>query len=359
LSLLAAVSEIHAGRVAYVGPPFLEPRPAVPLESTVWVGPRGVLSKVWGVATRQYVDRTTPVAVKYLESQPCTGARAIVYVNGDAVGRVVSAARRLGHRVVFMPHNFAPEYLDLERQRHVRRWISQIGADAALEGYRDASLRLCLTQQDVDAYEHATGASDASRGDMYFGYPLPVKVQTTFPSRFTVLVNTNLAIPQAEEGVLFFLDEVWPLIPERERWKLVLAGRHPTPGILARASKLRNAEVVAQPGPDRMEQVFSQASVCVATSRSGSGIKLRVAEALRRGLPVVCSDHCSRGYDQISRDVLRIYRSASECAAALAELSRADLRKLRSLCLNEYDRHLSFPVGVARMRTALQEFCRP
>ena len=352
-AFLRAVSEIHRGRVTYLGPPFLEPKPAVVIESSLLVRPRPFIAKAFGLLTGRHVDRTTPAAVTYLKKHKTFG---VVYVNGEISGKVVGVARRLGMPVVFIPHNFAPEYLTATA-RHPRidiRWLHRrVAIRCALEGYRLADLRLCLTEHDRLAYERATGTSGAAEGNMYFGYPMPPQPLAATPETFTVLVNTNMASRENEDGVIFFLNHVWTHINGREGWRLILAGRHPTARIKDRAAQFGNVEVISRPEPEQMEALFARSSVCVASSRTGSGIKLRVAEALRRGLPVVSSAHCSRGYEQVSPDVMRIYGSPEECLLQLRSLAQEDLDVLRLRCRAEYERHFSFSVGVSKCQAAL------
>src|SRR5688500_19036898 len=87
LAFLQAVSEIHQGRVTYVGPPFVatSPAPDVALESSVWARPRSLASKSWGLITGRYADRSTPVALTYLRR--LRRFSGVIYVNGDVVGR--------------------------------------------------------------------------------------------------------------------------------------------------------------------------------------------------------------------------------------------------------------------------------
>ena len=103
-----------------------------------------------------------------------------------------------------------------------------------------------------------------------------------------------------------------------------------------------------------MDELFADARVFVSAISEGSGIKVRVAEALRRGLAVICSEHSTRGYEGVDRRVLRAYRDADDCVADLASfLSEADSGELRALARSEHDRLYDFAVGVERLRELL------
>ena len=99
-----------------------------------------------------------------------------------------------------------------------------------------------------------------------------------------------------------------------------------------------------------MEEIYRNSDICVASTFEGSGIKLRVAESLRRELPVVSTEHCARGYSRISGQVLRVFHNESEAIAHLEELAACDREQLRAICRSEYQRLLSFEAGVERLR---------
>ena len=99
-----------------------------------------------------------------------------------------------------------------------------------------------------------------------------------------------------EAGVLSFLRDVWkPLSAVQSDVTLILAGRFPLESIKAEAALHANVEVYERPEPEEMEQLFARTDMCVATSIHGSGIKLRIAESLRRGIPVLSTPYCTRG----------------------------------------------------------------
>lgn len=88
------------------------------------------------------------------------------------------------------------------------------------------------------------------------------------------------------EGVMYFLNKVWPVIkkviPQAE---LYLAGKN-MPGTL---KKLKMRGVFVEGYVKKIEDFLRDKHVCVAPQLSGSGIRIKVLEAMAYGKPVVAS----------------------------------------------------------------------
>jgi glycosyltransferase involved in cell wall biosynthesis len=101
----------------------------------------------------------------------------------------------------------------------------------------------------------------------------------------TVLLSGNLGYRPTVQGALWFAREVWPgirsQVPEA-RW--ILAGARPRSAI-RRLSRLDGVEVHADV-PD-LAAFMTAAGVAVAPMSSGSGVPMKVLEAMAAGVPSV------------------------------------------------------------------------
>lgn len=96
-----------------------------------------------------------------------------------------------------------------------------------------------------------------------------------------------LSLPHNDDGLRWFLRTTWPLLRARMPGaKLRVIGRHASAEVLALAAKYRDSVTIDGYVPDLGETLRSAAAV-VNPLRFGSGIKLKVIEALGRGVPVV------------------------------------------------------------------------
>ncbi len=120
------------------------------------------------------------------------------------------------------------------------------------------------------------------------------------------------------DGLAWFLDEVWPRLAERHPGaRFVIGGKNPPPELQRRVDAHPAVEAVgfvADP-----ETYLHQARVFVAPLRFGSGMKLKVVEALMRGIPTVTT---SIGTESIDAEPGRHLEVADDVLGQVEAVSR-------------------------------------
>lgn len=133
-----------------------------------------------------------------------------------------------------------------------------------------------------------------------------------------------LSLPHNDDGLWFFLREVWPLVVDRTPdAHLTVIGREAPPRLLALAEKLGDSVTVAGYVPD-LDDALNHAAALVNPLRFGSGIKLKVFEALERSLPVVSTPVGAEGIDSGPGTGILIAGGAAETAELLCSLTSLD-----------------------------------
>lgn len=96
-----------------------------------------------------------------------------------------------------------------------------------------------------------------------------------------------LSLAHNDDGLQWFLRAIWPQVRARlPGARLRVIGRDPQPKLLKLAAPMADSVSIEGYVPD-LGEALGQAAVMVNPLRFGSGIKLKVIEALARGLPVV------------------------------------------------------------------------
>jgi len=130
-----------------------------------------------------------------------------------------------------------------------------------------------------------------------------------------------LSLPHNEDGVRAFLTDVWPLVLGRmPKARLRIIGRDCGPEL---------AEIVGRQGESvtlegyvaDLTEVLSSAAGLVNYLRFGSGIKLKVIEALDRGLPVVSTNIGADGFATGTEHGVLVADQAEQFAEALCDLT--------------------------------------
>lgn len=138
------------------------------------------------------------------------------------------------------------------------------------------------------------------------------------PESADILFVGGFAHPPNEAAVLWFVHEVLPLIQARHpAAQLVVAGSRPGPRVraLAGVGVLVRADLSAE----ALRAQYRAARVAVAPLRYGAGVKLKVAEALREGTPLVTTTVGAQGLAGIEH-VAAVADDPAGFAAAVADL---------------------------------------
>lgn len=199
------------------------------------------------------------------------------------------------------PHSWASRLEGIRSWRYLRRIISEATelhllspADAevlATGEVRHPNTRVFLPAADAHA---RASRSFSSRSDV------------------ALFVGTLSWLPNAE-GLEWFLRSAWPLVKGGGSFEIIGGGAPPALLDLARCS----ARTVARGYVDDIEDAYATARCLVAPLQSGSGIKIKIVNALARGLPVVTTSVGAEGLPEGEGEGLQVADSPGVFAACV------------------------------------------
>ena len=220
------------------------------------------------------------------------------------------------------------------------------------EAVRRSDLNLALSTQDRDLLRNRYDADRKARFEVlgvfeYKDRPLP---EQPGPVEEDVFVITgNLGVRQTLDSLYPWLDTYWPLLRERvPGCRLLVAGKNPAPELKARLLA-EGAELIDTPSD--MGDVLRRARYYVCPTCKGGGVKLRVMDGLRYGLPCLVHEVSARGYETFRDRNLFAYADPESFRDALDRMLRVSVD--RTLALETYTVHFSFYSGVSRMKKYL------
>jgi len=121
------------------------------------------------------------------------------------------------------------------------------------------------------------------------------------------------------DGLERFVTDTWPtILANNPGASFVIGGANPPASLLEKVAATSNIEVVGF--VDDPEDYFTRARVVVAPLRFGSGMKLKVLEALTRGTPVVTTPIGVESIDAVERLHLMVSPTVADMAPAVGEL---------------------------------------
>lgn len=124
-----------------------------------------------------------------------------------------------------------------------------------------------------------------------------------------------------ERYLSFAHKQVLKRVPEAV---LLVAGKGAPPDLVRRIGETPNSEFVGE--VDDVEQLYKRARVAIDSSRSGGGTRLKILNALARGVPVVASSEAARGLDIVQGEHLIVARNEHGMVDGIASLLRDEER---------------------------------
>lgn len=158
-----------------------------------------------------------------------------------------------------------------------------------------------------------------------------------------ILTMGTLYYPPNADGVRWFTRDVYPLVRSRvSHSSLTIVGPRPPRDLVQFAAQHSSHVTVTGYVPD-LQPYVERAAVMVVPVRAGSGMRVRILEALARGVPVVTTSTGVEGIDAVNGEHLLVADEPDEFAAAVArvienpELGRCLAENGRRLAREKYD----------------------
>ena len=246
-------------------------------------GPRGLgglkaYVEEWGDEFDAILVSRPDVAEKFIDQARKTRARLVYYGHDLHFNRMRQEAEKFGDKSMQAK---ADNMLNLERkiwrEVDVSLYPSQEEAQVAMALEPKCDVRAILPY----AYE-AFGADQTAR------------------AREGLLFVAGFAHPPNVDAAIWLVSEVLPLVreqvPDVQLW---LVGANPTAEVLALADK--GVHVTGYVTDDQLQAFYEAARVAVVPLRFGAGVKSKVVEALKCGLPLVTTSVGAQGLEGVGQ----------------------------------------------------------
>jgi glycosyltransferase involved in cell wall biosynthesis len=235
----------------------------------------------------------------------------------------MSLAQRLDIPLVYRAHNVEHWYL-MQMSRVEKNLIRKalLAANALrtrrLEQHvrEHSSLIYHISSQDYSAWANHPSASKAKVLNFYLH---PDEKYTAIAggdgnSDIDVLYVGNLHTPNNLFGLRWFVQEIVPLL---KGLRIVVAGSRPTPEIKVALSRVK-VQLIAN--PKEVLPLYRGARVLVNPIWHGSGLNIKMVEALATGKPVVSTSRGTRGLVKRLRAHVHVADSPQSFASAILRL---------------------------------------
>jgi glycosyltransferase involved in cell wall biosynthesis len=224
----------------------------------------------------------------------------------------LSASERAQLRVGVLTHNLIHRRTELYCERGLPLDFRGLARDEEAALLRRADMIVAIQEREAAEFRKLV----PDRGVVVV--PMPVRY---FPSRQQEGTNKRCLFIGGHsghnlDGLDWFLREVWPLIlarsPDAEFDVVGTVGRSIPPGA-------RNVHVYGPQGD--LSPAYKRATVCVVPLRFGTGLKIKLVEAMAYGRAVVTTSAGAEGYSELEMGaVVTIADTAVSMAEAITRL---------------------------------------
>lgn len=278
----------------------------------------------------------------------------VVFDNSRVSFRMIDLAHKHGVKVITIHHNCELEYNRDNSPSLIKPILLYWTKKYESEAVRKSDINLVLTPEDRNLLiEKYSLSSEISNNIKILGvfeseqYTLPkIKETSQSLSINNFIITGNLGARQSNNSLIKWLVEYYPslklIFPDA---KLTIAGKNPSED-LNRLCKRLNIDLIAS--PISMSPLLEKADAYICPTSLGGGLKLRIMDGLKHGLPVITHSVSARGYhDFIEQGCVIPYDSVESFVAACEKIKKTpynkeDIQKL-------YSNIFSFQSGCERL----------
>lgn len=145
--------------------------------------------------------------------------------------------------------------------------------------------------------------------------------------KYGFLITGSLWYGPNADGVMWFLKNVWNSFSNRSNCSLRIAGSKPNSEIKQLANQYKNVELIDS--PKDMQPYFEESKCYIAPIFSGAGMKVKIAEAMMYGMPILASEHALIGYKV--NEATKMFSTADELITYMEQISVASKTEIENM----------------------------
>ena len=111
--------------------------------------------------------------------------------------------------------------------------------------------------------------------------------------------------------------------------------------------------------PENMIETIIDSGIFICPTNVGGGVKLRIMDGLKLGMPIIAHRVSARGYDAfLGKPWFQVYDDKDSFNDALLKIIEVigENRELRKEIIENYRQYFSFPKGKTRFLSSIKSF---
>lgn len=304
------------------------------------------------------IHRFTPWLLQFIKIHGHNYGCCII--NSGILGDIIPEIKRFIPVVVMIHHNDEAVF-QKDNNRPTTFWglTSYFVNKNQKEAYQVADLNLFLTKYDQQLFENKYGKLDSNRNVVVGVYETQNQnrplVKRDLPHNIFVITGA-LHNVQTIKGIKDLFGHYLTQIEQvfGEDYHLIIAGRKP--GKYIQSQQSNNVSIKAD--PVNMDEIVSKAGIFICPIHVGSGLKLRIMDGLKMGMPILTHEVSARGYEFFSNEKwFQVYSDTKSFASGLKQIKKIleCEENLQQIIYDKYLEYFSFEAGDKRFINVLKK----
>lgn len=275
----------------------------------------------------------------------------VVFDTSIVTWKTIGIAHRYGAKVITIHHNYQYEYSRDNTKGIIKMltlfWIKRYERNAV----RKSDLNLTLTNDDRNLLKRHYDPTGASLIEVLGVFEPERRVLPNIKTKTrggNYIITGSLSAMQTYESLKEWIKGYFPILKSQNCFKsLTIAGKDPSEKLV---DLCRRNGITVVANPASMDEVLENADVYICPVSLGGGLKLRIMDGLRFGLPVICHKVSARGYEPFIDKCMFTYDDEKSFSLFIEshkiEITAYDIQ-------NMYFKFFSFQSGLERLKQYL------
>lgn len=359
-ALYKSLCKNYAGRIDVLH--YAECIPEGNVDNLIPVPPVSTTLKVKFLFFSGKIHRFTPWLDNYLKDNAALYSHCII--NTGLLGDYVDLLHQYGIKVAVIHHNYEVEF-QMDNKKPSTFWgiTDRLVRKQEALSYINADFNFFLTPDDQLLFhrnyqkasrtnEYVIGIFDNREICQYTDYQKPL-----LWNKLAICGSLNSI--QTIHGLSSFRKVCLPSLINyyKNDFKLIIAGRDPGKKILNLENINSNIKVI--PNPASITDVIQDCGIFICPTDVGGGIKLRIMDGLKMGMPILAHKVSARGYNMLfDKPWFKVYDGTNSFENGLESIVNyiTTHESTRTDVLKEYKKYFSFEDGDERFRNAIDLF---
>lgn len=275
-----------------------------------------------------------------------------IFDHNSIAGSLVDLCKQKGIKTIVLNHNCELEYFKDNNSKLKNILLLPSVQKNEKNAYLKCDYNIFLTEEDKEIFKRLYGTSQTISiigGCFLRKEEIISETDSPFNDKLKIVISGTMGNVQNKDGILYFLNELYQHIPED--MEIILTGRNPSEDIINLCKLHNNIQLIAN--PENILDIVEKCDIFVCPTKLGGGMKLRLIDGLRCGLPVISHKVSARGYSSFEKKGIVIsFESPEEFKNHVDSL----IQKIKTGRINrryikqQVKKHLGFQSALERIK---------